>query len=234
MKKKILCALCAAAVLLLSLSIFAAATHINIREESTDVGAFTAVNFGRSSRMLPKKGRMGDPKINADTPDANGTTDGGVVGGENGTADTPMDGVPNGDMTPSDPADGNGGMNDGMNDDTNDGIVEDTTDGIVEDTTDGSVEDTTDGVQDMLPETNVPDTDIGGAAPDNDSDGITNAGDSDDDGDGLLDKVDPDADGNGVNDTDQTPGVVGIVLAVIIVLAIIAVILAVVPKKNNK
>lgn len=231
MKKKILCALCAAAVLLLSFSIFAAATHINISEDGVGVHEMTPLNFGRSSRNIPKRGMMGGPRTNTEAPDGNGTmdgaientpngngtTDGGVVGGENGTTDTPMDSTPNGDMTPNDPVDGNNGTMDGTMDGNG-----------------GVIDDVTDGVEDMLPETNVPDTNIGGAAPDNDGDGITNAGDPDDDGDGLPDKVDPDEDGNGVNDTDQSTGIVGIVLAVIIVLAIIAVVIAVVPKKDKK
>ena len=104
----------------------------------------------------------------------------------------------------------------------------------LEDENGGIMDDVTDGVEDMLPETNVPDTDIGGAAPDTDGDGLTNTQDPDDDGDGLPDQTDPDADGDKVDDTDESTGIVGIVLAVIIVLAIIVTILAVVPKKNKK
>ena len=234
MKKKILCGLCAAAVLLLSFSIFAAATHINIREDDTGIAQALPTNFGASPNGISGRGMMGGART---APDGeydngtmnggiiggeNGTPDGGVVGGENGTTDTPMGVLPGGDATPNNPADGeNGTTNDGINDGTND-------------ENGGIIDDVTDGVEDMLPDTNVPDEDIGGAAPDNDGDGITNAGDPDDDGDKIPDAMDPDADGDKVDDTDEATGIVGIVLAVIIVVAIIAIILAVVPKKNKK
>lgn len=247
MKTKILCGLCAVAVLLLSFSIFAAATHVNIKDDNAGVANLTPVSFGGfaggNPSGIPGAGMMGGSRTTPEAgsgngtmnggmlPDGQGATDGGVVGGDGGTTDTPM----------QDPSNGDGVSNpdNGMTDGTNDGTENGTTDGngAVDGTTDengGIMDDVTDGVEDMLPETNVPDSDIGGAAPDTDGDGLTNTQDPDDDGDGLPDKADPDADGDKLDDTDESTGIVGIVLAVIIVLAIIVTILAVVPKKNKK
>ena len=82
--------------------------------------------------------------------------------------------------------------------------------------------------------TNIPDTDIGGAVEDDDSDGLSDPVDSDDDGDGVPDVADTDADGDGVKDDDETTGVIGIVIAVIIVIAIIVLVIAVIPRSRRK
>ena len=82
--------------------------------------------------------------------------------------------------------------------------------------------------------TNIPDSDIGGAVEDNDSDGISDPVDSDDDNDGVLDPVDTDANGDGQADSTKTAGIIGIVVAVIIVLAIIILVIAVMPRGRNK
>jgi hypothetical protein len=84
---------------------------------------------------------------------------------------------------------------------------------------------------DMMPDTNIPDADIGGAVGDNDSDSVPDAVDSDDDNDGVRDPVDSDADGDGTDDEQKTMGIVGIVITVAVVIAVILVIIAVVPKK---
>lgn len=238
MKTKILCGLCAVAVLLLSFSIFAAATHVNIKDDNAGVLQMTPVSFGGfaggNPSGIPGAGMMGGSRTTPEagsgngtmnggmTPDGQGATNGGAVG-DNGTTDTPMENPSGGDNTPNNP---DGGMTDGAGNGAVDGTTNDQNGGIMDDVTDG--------VEDMLPDTNVPDSDIGGAAPDTDGDGLTNTQDPDDDGDGLPDATDPDTDGDKVDDTDESTGIVGIVLAVIIVLAIIVTILAVVPKKNKK
>ena len=91
---------------------------------------------------------------------------------------------------------------------------------------------TTEGMMDeMIPDTNVPDADIGGAVGDNDGDSVPDAVDSDDDNDGVKDPIDSDANGDGTDDTEKTTGIIGIVIAVAAVVAVILVIIAVVPKK---
>lgn len=239
MKTKILCGLCAVAVLLLSFSIFAAATHVNGKDNDAAAISLTAIRFGGSAgKGMHGAGRMGRPRTTPEadsgngtsdggmTPDLPGTADDGVIGDNNGTVEPPMQDPSNGDNAPNTP-------NDGMTDGAGNGAVDGTVDGTQTDQN-GVMDDVTDGVEDMLPETNVPDSDIGGAAPDTDRDGLTDEKDPDDDGDGLPDKVDPDADGDKLNDTDESTGIVGIVLAVIIVLAIIVTIFAVIPRKNKK
>ncbi len=182
MKTKIFCVLMIAAILLLSLGMFAAAAHIQINMASPE----GAAGLGRGAMNPPPIGRSG-----------------GFMGGRTGE---------NGNDGMSDP---NGsGATDNMGDPNGNG--------------------TTDNMGDMtLPETNVPDPDIGGAKPDADSDGLSDATDPDKDGDGLANPVDPDADGDKIDDTEETTGIVGIIIAVIVVIAIIVVILALVPKKKN-
>ena len=161
--------------------------------------------------------------------------------------DTPMDStsqVPEefpildgtmGNNTPVLP-DGNVGNNDSILPDTNTG------NGTTNDTNknDNMMNDgvgTTDSMpmaDELLPETNVPDANIGGAVADNDGDAVPNSVDSDDDNDGVRDPVDSDANGDGVNDQEKTTGIVGIILAVIVVAAVIIVIIAVVPKKPKE
>ncbi len=153
MKTKILCVVCAVAVLLLSLGIFVGAAHINA-----------------------------EPRMRSDMREGMGTENGGILGDKfpNSGADAPHD-----------------------------------------------------GENEMLPDPNVPDENIGGAVEDSDRDGISDPKDSDDDGDNLPDKLDPDADGDKVEDEREMTGVVGIVIAVIIVVAVIAVVFALMPKKKK-
>lgn len=142
---------------------------------------------------------------------------------QNDTADGNDQGVPDG--TDQGGADTNGGDMNG--DGANGGTATDTN---IADT------DRNDGLMgDEVPEdgTNIPDTDIGGAVEDNDHDGVSDPTDPDDDNDGVRDPVDTDADGDGVEDSDETTGVIGIVIAVIVVIAIIILVVAVIPRARK-
>lgn len=185
MKRKILCGVCLALILSLSLCILAAATRMN-RDTPMDSAITTNPN---------------------DSP---------ILDGITGNDDLP---APNGNVTDGNPILPDDGITDGANDNTaNDGVG--TTDSMP--------------MEDLLPETNVPDADIGGAVADNDGDAVPNSVDSDDDNDGVKDPVDSDANGDGVDDQEKTTGIVGIILAVIVVAAVIIVIIAVVPKKPKE
>ena len=78
-------------------------------------------------------------------------------------------------------------------------------------------------------ETNIPDTDIGGAVADDDHDGIPDETDTDDDNDGIPDV----ADKTDSADMDKKTSVIGIVIAGLVVAALVALIFAVVPKKKQ-
>ncbi len=148
-----------------------------------------------------------------------------------------------------------GGMNGGRTGGTvGEGIesaVDDVTDGIdsvVDDitdipngtgTTDSGMNDTESGEgilgdESLEDGTNIPDSDIGGAVEDNDSDGISDPVDSDDDNDGVLDSADTDANGDGQDDGTKTGGIIGIIVAIIIVIAIVILVIAVMPRGKNK
>ncbi len=226
MKRKLLCGICIALILALSLCILAAATRMNQGSPSDTI-------FPSPRDILP------DGAGNAPT------TDGGAG---NGNDSGILDGLtnPNGNMGNGTTGNaGNGmtdnagnGMTDGMNGNTGNGMTDNTQNGMNgnengagnDNAADSAPQDT-----DMLPmDTNIPDADIGGAVGDNDGDSIPDAVDSDDDNDGVTDPADSDADGDGVNDDEKTTGIVGIILAVIIVVAVIIVIIAVVPKKPKE
>ena len=96
-------------------------------------------------------------------------------------------------------------------------------------------------------ETNIPDSDIGGALQDDDGDGISNPTDSDDDNDGTPDAVDTDADNDGVadrNDPDpdgdgkegsaKSSKTIGVIIAVLAVGAIAVLAFALMPKRERK
>lgn len=185
MKRKILCGVCIALILTLSLCILAAAARMN--------------------RDTPMDSSTG-------TPNDTSILD-GVMGNE-------MLPTPNGGANDNTESNDNMGNNNNM---TNDNMANDATG-----TTDSMPLDS------MLPETNVPDADIGGAVGDNDGDSVPDAVDSDDDNDGVRDPADSDADGDGVDDDDKRTGIVGIILAVVVVVAVIIVIIAVVPKKPKE
>ena len=87
---------------------------------------------------------------------------------------------------------------------------------------------------DMADGTNIPDEHIGGAVADNDGDHQPDAQDLDDDNDGTPDKADADADGDGLDDTDESTGMVGIVIAVLVVVAIIILVIAVLPRARKR
>ncbi len=179
MKRKILCGVCIALILTLSLCILAAAARMN-----------------RDTPMDSSAGTPNDTSI--------------------------LDGVLGTEMLPT-PNNGTNDNTENNNNATNDNMANDATD-----TTDSMPLDS------MLPETNVPDADIGGAVGDNDSDSVPDAVDSDDDNDGVRDPADSDANGDGVNDDEKRTGIVGIILAVVVVVAVIIVIIAVVPKKPKE
>ena len=105
----------------------------------------------------------------------------------------------------------------------------------------------TDGMTDdgML-DTNIPDSDIGGALEDNDGDGISDPTDSDDDNDGtpdvadsdadndgITDDADTDPDGDGVNESKMSGRVIGIVIAVLVIGAIAVLAYVLMPKKKH-
>lgn len=205
MKNKLLCSVCVAMILALSLGVLAAAAHMNLTSMED---------------VLP-------PPAGTDN--------------ENMPNDT------NNNMTDMLPGEGNGILNDMMPNDTenstdtnnatnNDTTTNDESNGMPENGTTNIGE--TDGIGDVtsempMPETNVPDDDIGGAVGDNDHDNVPDAVDSDDDNDGIKDPLDSDANGDGVDDEEKTTGIVGIVIAVVAVIAVIAVVIAVMPKKNK-
>ncbi len=222
MKTKILCVVCAAAVLLLSLGIFVGAVHINTEEKMS------------IQRTMPhmRGGMPGDaPPIGGENNTTNGAID-GESGGSSGDNGIMGDNFPNGGAdAPGDGGTGDGGLNGGADGGVTDGGMDGDMgdDGIAPD----DMAPPADGTNEILPETNVPDTDIGGAVEDNDGDGVSDPKDTDDDGDGLPDAVDPDADGDKVEDERELTGVVGIILAVIIVIAVIAVVFDLMPKKKK-
>jgi hypothetical protein len=112
---------------------------------------------------------------------------------------------------------------------------------------------------DMGFETNIPDSDIGGALDDSDGDGISDPTDTDDDNDGVPDQTDTDADNDGIpdasdtdNDNDGIPDasdsdpdgdgvkegkislkVVGIIIAVLVIGSLAVIVYAVSSKKKN-
>jgi hypothetical protein len=112
---------------------------------------------------------------------------------------------------------------------------------------------------DMGIETNIPDSDIGGALDDSDGDGISDPTDTDDDNDGVPDQTDTDADNDGIpdasdtdNDNDGIPDasdsdpdgdgvkegkislkVVGIIIAVLVIGSLAVIVYAVSSKKKN-
>lgn len=121
-------------------------------------------------------------------------------------------------------------------------------DGVESDMNDGMDDGMGDGMGDGF-DTNIPDSDIGGAVededsdglsdptdPDDDNDGTPDASDTDADNDGISDKNDPDPDGDGVDESKTSGLVIGIVIAVLAVGAIGILIYALMPKKppNNK
>ena len=106
-----------------------------------------------------------------------------------------------------------------------------------------------DEVTDMMDgmETNIPDSDIGGAVEDDDKDGLSNPTDSDDDNDGTPDGVDTDSDNDGVADSSdadpdgdgkegssKTAKTVGIVIAILAVGAIAILAFVLMPKREKK
>ncbi len=198
MKRKLLCGVCIALILTLSLCILAAATRMN-RDTPMDSSNNTSNDTSILDGMMGNNG-LPSPEGNA----GNGAT--------NGANDNTMNN--NGNTTNNNDNTMNGGNNNTTNDNN------DTTESMPLDS--------------MLPETNVPDADIGGAVGDNDGDSVPDAVDSDDDNDGVRDPVDSDADGDGVDDEEKTTGIVGIILAVVVVIAVIIVIIAVVPKKPKE
>ncbi len=229
---------------MMSLGIFVGAVHINTDEavsKNTAVSAFASVPvMGRRATARMRRDMM-DGSANGGTPDTlpggidnnTGTNNGtsGDISGEN-DANKPNSGENDqggimGDDFPNGGADapGDSGILNPEGDASGDNMTPPA------DNTDST--DTKDTTNDILPDTNVPDTDIGGAVEDSDNDGISDPKDTDDDGDGLPDAVDPDADGDKVDDTSETTGIVGIIIAVIIVVAVIAVIFALMPKKKK-
>ena len=174
---------------------------------------------------------IGFGRRNADTSDAPPIGEGlesgaeGIVDGIESGADGIMDGIESG---AEDIIDGAESIIDG--DGTND-----MTDGMTDEATDeGGFE------------TNVPDSDIGGALEDDDSDGISDptdpdddndgtpdAVDSDADNDGITDDTDPDPDGDGVDESKMSGTVVGIIIAVLVVGAIAVLVYALMPKKKH-
>ena len=129
--------------------------------------------------------------------------------------------------------------------------VNDITDGIesgVEDIVDGaeSSADRAESSMDGGFETNIPDSDIGGALKDDDGDGISNHVDSDDDNDGvsdasdtdadndgISDKNDPDPDGDGVDESKMSSTLMGIGIAVLVIAGAAILIYALMPKKKR-
>ena len=117
---------------------------------------------------------------------------------------------------------------------------------------DGVESDLESGVDEMTDmmdglETNIPDSDIGGAVEDDDKDGLSNPTDSDDDNDGTPDAVDTDADNDGVadrNDPDpdgdgkdgsaKSAKTIGVIIAVLAVGAIAILAFALMPKRERK
>lgn len=95
-------------------------------------------------------------------------------------------------------------------------------------------------------DTNIPDSNIGGAVKDDDSDGISNPTDPDDDNDGIpdaldsdadndgiIDDEDPDPDGDGVDESKLTGAVVGIIIIILAACAIAILVYALMPKKKH-
>ena len=175
---------------------------------------------------------IGFGRRNADTSDAPPIGDGlesgaeGIVDGIESGADNAIDKIESG---AEDIIDGADSMFD--RDENDDG---DMTDGMTEDMTEGGFE------------TNIPDSDIGGAMEDGDSDGISDPTDPDDDNDGtpdmtdtdadndgITDDADPDPDGDGVDEKKMSGTVIGIVIAILVVGAIAILVYAIMPKKKH-
>ena len=190
-------------------------------------GACIALILALSLCILAAATRMNrDTPMDSARPNDNSILDGmmgnngSLAPNENGEGDPRPgidDNVGNG-MTNDNTNNNNNGTNNNDNTMNNDGAG--TTDSMP--------------LESILPETNVPDADIGGAVGDNDSDSVPDAVDSDDDNDGVRDPADSDANGDGVDDEEKTTGIVGIILAVVVVIAVIIVIIAVVPKKPKE
>ena len=197
MKRKILCSICIALILSLSLCILATAAHMN-RNSPLDMMTQDATTNEPNQEQNNNEMDGNSNSIFEERPQQN-----------DGIGNTVTDSSPSKNDTVISP-------DDTMENNTNQNGM----------TTENNSSNST-----LLPETNVPDANIGGAVGDNDSDSVPNAVDSDDDNDGIKDTIDSDANGDGANDDKKTTGIVGIVIAVIIVVAIIIVIIAVVPKK---
>ncbi len=118
---------------------------------------------------------------------------------------------------------------DGVESGANDIIdgVESSANGIVDGVESGIDRVESDMGMDM--ETNVPDTNIGGAVKDEDHDGLPDTSDSDDDGDGTPDVLET----TEMADTDKKSAVIGIVIAGLVVAALVALIFALMPKKKK-
>lgn len=84
-------------------------------------------------------------------------------------------------------------------------------------------------------ETNIPDTNIGGAVKDEDKDGVPDSSDPDDDGDGTPDVLETTdkTDATDTNGMNKKSTVIGIVIAGLVVAALVALIFAVMPKKKD-
>lgn len=84
-------------------------------------------------------------------------------------------------------------------------------------------------------ETNIPDTNIGGAVKDEDKDGVPDSSDSDDDGDGTPDILETTetTDVTDMNGMNKKSTVIGIVIAGLVVAALVALIFALIPKKKK-
>ena len=146
------------------------------------------------------------------------------------------------------------GLEDGANDIV-DGIesgAEDIIDGVesgAEDIIDGA-ESALDGVESDMDdgfETNIPDSEIGGAVEDNDGDGISDPTDSDDDNDGVPDvsdtdgdndgvpdKDDPDPDGDGVDESKMSGTLMGVGIAILAVAGVAILVYVLMPKKKDR
>lgn len=200
MKRKLLCGVCIALILALSLCILAAATRMN-RDTPTNPSTQTPNDTSILDGMMGNSGVPGldENGGNNRLPAPDGNAGNGMTNDNTNNNGTNNDNNMNGNAA----NDGNG-MTESM------------------------------PMEELLPETNIPDADIGGAVGDNDSDSVPDAVDSDDDNDGVRDPADSDADGDGVNDEEKTTGIIGIILAVVVVVAVIIVIIAVVPKKPKE
>lgn len=177
---------------------------------------------------------IGFGRRNADTSDAPPIGEGlesgaeGIVDGIESGADNIIDGIESG---AEDIVDGADSIFDGDGNDMSDDMTDDMTGDM---TDEGGFE------------TNVPDSDIGGAMEDDDHDGISDPVDSDDDNDGtpdatdtdadndgISDDADPDPDGDGVDEKKMSGTVIGIVIAILVVGAIAVLVYALMPKKKH-